>query len=174
MIGGATSIETQECACSKTHLTRRVISGGSVQFWMQCLRCGRATSQPLSKAKATELASRMGFASVDQVAPWDQALRDEYERKLSETWKKAYESRIEQWDAGRWERSEAYRDYLLTPEWKAKRNLVLRRANGRCEGCGIADAEEVHHMKYPKRWGDEFLFDLVALCVPCHRRIHAP
>lgn len=162
-----------ECECARTHLTRRVVAGGSVQFVMQCLRCGRA-SPALSKTKATELATRMGFASLDQVAPWDQALRDEYERKLSEMWQQEHSARLEQWDAGRWERSDAYLNYLLTPEWRIKRNLVLRRSKGQCEGCGMADAEEVHHMKYPKRWGDEFLFDLVALCVPCHRRIHAP
>ena len=161
-----------ECACSKTHLTRRVVSGGGVQYWMQCLRCGRATSQALATEKALQIAQRMGLSGLQDLSPWDQKLRDEYEKAQSAIWKALDAKRKEQWDANAWERSEAYRSYLLTPEWREKRELVMLRARCICEGCGTADAEEVHHLKYPREWGTEFLFDLVALCRPCHERIH--
>ena len=162
-----------ECSCSKTHLTRRVVSGGMVQFWMQCLRCGKATSQSLSKSKASQIAGRMGFSSLDDVAPWDQELRNSFERKLAEAFRAEHHRRQEQWNAEKWERSEAYQQYLLTPQWRSIRALVMRRANWKCEGCLQADAEEVHHRKYPREWGCEFLFDLVALCSSCHERIHS-
>jgi len=57
-------------------------------------------------------------------------------------------------------------------QWRDKRVLVLKRACGMCEGCGQARAREVHHKTY-QHLGAEFLFELVALCVECHRRIHS-
>src|SRR5215212_8618047 len=65
-----------------------------------------------------------------------------------------------------WQR---YNRYLETPEWHSRREKVLERANGRCEGCGERRAAQVHHRTY-EHVGDEFLFELVALCELCHER----
>jgi 5-methylcytosine-specific restriction endonuclease McrA len=65
-----------------------------------------------------------------------------------------------------------YRQHLESPEWKAKRELVLKRCGGVCEGCGSASASEVHHVTY-KHLGNEFLFELLGLCSACHDRLHA-
>jgi 5-methylcytosine-specific restriction endonuclease McrA len=64
-----------------------------------------------------------------------------------------------------------YNAYLLTPDWRARRLAVLRRANGTCEGCGQQAATQVHHLTY-ERIGCEMLFDLVALCDACHHALH--
>jgi hypothetical protein len=61
--------------------------------------------------------------------------------------------------------------YLKTPEWKAKRDRVMKRANGLCEGCLIRPATEVHH-RYYGDYPNEFMFDLLALCDDCHDRLH--
>jgi hypothetical protein len=61
--------------------------------------------------------------------------------------------------------------HLRTPKWKALRLRVMARANGVCEGCGVAQATDVHHLTYA-RLGDEMLFDLVAVCRGCHSKIH--
>ena len=66
---------------------------------------------------------------------------------------------------------EKYADYLSTLGWKRKHNLVLNRARAKCEGCGMAQATEVHHLTYA-HVGAEFLFELVALCGACHDRWH--
>lgn len=66
-----------------------------------------------------------------------------------------------------------YSAYLASPEWKARRFKVMRRANGICEGCGDAPAVQVHHRTYAHVFA-EFLFELVAICKPCHDRLHAP
>lgn len=39
-----------------------------------------------------------------------------------------------------------YEAYRKTPEWQARRQLVLKRAQGICEGCLSAPATEVHHL----------------------------
>lgn len=64
-----------------------------------------------------------------------------------------------------------YSRYLGSPEWAAKRQLVFERAGGVCEGCGLAKATDVHHVTYEHRY-EEFLFELLALCHPCHLRVH--
>ena len=68
-------------------------------------------------------------------------------------------------------RQKVYRRYLASDAWQRRRSRVLQRAGGRCEGCGEHPATEVHHLTYD-HVGDEFLFELVALCSECHRRIH--
>jgi hypothetical protein len=61
--------------------------------------------------------------------------------------------------------------YLQTDAWRDKRAKVMRRANWICEGCGVNKASQVHHLTYDHH-GNEFLFELVAICTPCHERIH--
>ncbi len=64
-----------------------------------------------------------------------------------------------------------YGDYLRSDAWKAKRRLVFKRAGGVCEGCGLLEATEVHHLTYAHKM-NEFLFELVAVCTECHERLH--
>ena len=77
---------------------------------------------------------------------------------------------VEQEIAGRLKRNR-YERYLLSAEWKRTRELVLLRAKYRCEGCGIRDATEAHHMTYA-HLGNEFLWELRAVCEFCHQRFH--
>jgi 5-methylcytosine-specific restriction endonuclease McrA len=64
-----------------------------------------------------------------------------------------------------------YRQYLATPHWQARRQHVMQRCNGICEGCRERSAREVHHLTY-QHVGEELLFELVALCDDCHDRVH--
>ena len=61
--------------------------------------------------------------------------------------------------------------YLRSPEYRAKRIIVLKRDNYTCRGCGTTEQLEVHHTTY-KRLGNEKLTDLVTVCRNCHQRIH--
>jgi AAA domain/HNH endonuclease len=68
----------------------------------------------------------------------------------------------------------AYRRYLNSQAWAAKRGEILARADGECEECGAGlgpGEAEVHHLSY-ERVGRELPEDLVALCPGCHRRAH--
>ena len=65
-----------------------------------------------------------------------------------------------------------YQAYLLSPEWKAKRKRILKRANNKCENCGSKEKLNVHHKTY-KRIFKERDSDLIVLCQnKCHRRAH--
>lgn len=66
---------------------------------------------------------------------------------------------------------ELYAEYLRSPAWASKRERVMQRAGGVCEGCRGRPATEVHHLTY-EHVTQEFLFELVAICGDCHARLH--
>lgn len=65
----------------------------------------------------------------------------------------------------------AYGAYLNSPEWKERRREALVRADNCCEGCGVIEHLEVHHLTYD-RLGFERPQDLMVLCNACHAREH--
>lgn len=69
-------------------------------------------------------------------------------------------------------RREWYHWYLKTDEWDKRRRAVLKRARYTCEGCGRTDKPlQVHHETY-EHVGNEFLWELQAVCDGCHERRH--
>lgn len=145
------------CACEVTELRRRAIRGGGVQFRRQCIQCGEPAGNSVAHSQIEDPAA---------VPAWDDQLKD---ARLAAR----EQARLDMNKRHAAERSEAYGGYLASPEWRARRAKVMRRASGQCEGCADAPATEVHHLTY-ERWGREMLFDLVALCGSCHDAIHSP
>jgi hypothetical protein len=47
----------------------------------------------------------------------------------------------------------------------------MKRCGGICEGCGERPVAHIHHLTY-EHMGDEFLFELAGVCIPCHHRLH--
>lgn len=146
------------CEHDHTAITRRVIRGGSVQYVRQCSNCGAAASNPVSAQVALrESGGSIGEFDISIQAAWDARRSEafaEIERKYS---RQAFLSQ--------------YDTYLSSDDWRRRRARVLLRAAGVCEGCGLGEPTQVHHLTY-KHVGFEFLFELVALCGPCHDRIH--
>lgn len=74
----------------------------------------------------------------------------------------------------------AYDDYLLTPAWRGRREVVLGKANWVCQLCQTRPATQAHHLRYPKgcvpgstKWlRKERLSDLLAICERCHKGLH--
>lgn len=65
-----------------------------------------------------------------------------------------------------------YEEYLRTPEWKAKREIAIKRALDRCQVCNDNKTPlHVHHRTYERR-GHELPEDLFVLCESCHGRNH--
>lgn len=63
-------------------------------------------------------------------------------------------------------RSRRYRRYLLSPEWKKRRQAILERDGFVCVFCG-EEADQVHHLTY-ERFQNEREQDLVACCRDCN------
>ena len=72
----------------------------------------------------------------------------------------------------RLQRQKAYRQYLQSPDWDAKRTAKHARSFGRCSICmtdqGPLDA---HHLHY-RNWVDVEMSDLRLLCRRCHDVVH--
>lgn len=69
--------------------------------------------------------------------------------------------------------SRAYRDYLRSPRWVAKRHDFLRRIGWTCEHCHVYKVSVVHHLTYDTL-GHEAPEDLMGLCHRCHEQLHRP
>lgn len=68
-----------------------------------------------------------------------------------------------------------YSQQLLTPEWKEKRLLILKRDKYCCRKCGTSKNLQVHHELYERgkmAWQIENKY-LITVCKPCHDEIHA-
>jgi len=147
----------EDCTHENQELRRLDINGSSPQYRMQCLICGKK-GPALGHAKLTE--------DQKQNAPAiDETLADRYWKAKRPQLDAQQEQRQAEW----WTE---YLAYLRTPQWQSKRRKVLERDNYLCQSCMEAPATQVHHLSY-EHLGDEPLFELVAVCTPCHERITA-
>jgi hypothetical protein len=127
-------------------------------YWLQCLACGYLGRNQISAQAAREGREP---APVDEplLARFNEqtrlfyAQRDAFYAEQQATWRDRYNA------------------YLASPEWQAKRALVLKRDGFICQECFSRPASQVHHLSY-KHLGDEPLDDLLSLCRICHQRIH--
>lgn len=150
----------------RTELRRRQLSDGRSAFYLQCQTCGQATGAAVRQSE--------GYGAPS----WDEELNGRYRAKRTAAAAaveakflkrhREIERGIEH-DAKRWQ--DQYAAYRRTPQWQSKRNKVMQRAGGLCEGCLEEPAVVVHHKGY-RNVGDELLFELVALCRACHGKAH--
>lgn len=146
------------CDHSKSELRERTVRGGGKQCVYQCLRCGIA----VSNAVKTEVAIAQNGGKP--LTPFDEQLQSSWESDVKESADRIMNAD----DSAFWQ---AYEKYLASPQWQKKREKVLARASDICEGCGENSATQIHHLSYD-HVGDEFLFELVAVCVACHEKLH--
>ncbi|MEP7348865.1 MAG: hypothetical protein ABI668_02810 [Sphingorhabdus sp.] len=148
-----------DCAHPEYAMRKVKPSNGSWMYRNQCVNCGRPNGQWVKK-------SLIPNADVISQAPLDQLAA--YEKQRYSELKQIRQQHFET-QAGRG--NAEYAAYLSSPAWKAKRQKVLVRANGRCEGCGENSATQVHHLTYQHIYNG-FLWELVAICDGCHDRVH--
>jgi hypothetical protein len=152
--------EREHCAHEREGLRyRQWGSSKSRQFVMQCLRCGK---QMRAVAKDDPLVRNLAALPPE----WDADLPTRY-------WQDVHAERQGVWARRREEQREAYRVYLLSPEWRAKRQKRLTLDGWRCQamltGC-LVEATEVHHLTYV-HCGNEAMFDLQSVCRVCHDQL---
>jgi 5-methylcytosine-specific restriction endonuclease McrA len=121
-----------------------------------CDDCGRLVGGALKHSLAT--------ADTPELSREDAMRQDRLWREYAEQRDIEKRRQTEQWRAD-------YEAYLQTQEWADRRDRIFKRASGACEGCGEAPAEQVHHLSY-EHCGNEFLWELVAICRRCHLTVH--
>lgn len=151
-----------ECVHPKPEFRRLKTSNGGFQLRKQCLDCGELVGGSYKRDMVPVFNQ---WPLVDEVARQrsQNVHRDKFDRR---------QQLIEQF---RQEEQQAFWDYynahLNSSEWREKCRLKRERANNLCEGCGVNKVNHIHHLTY-ENLGDELLFELVAVCVECHQKIH--
>jgi hypothetical protein len=158
-IGEYRTLFSEDCSHSEREIRDFKTSNGGLQRKQQCLTCGKPASNSITRDKK-------------QVVPdWDYDLANSLEVAKRE---RRYD--IETLLIDRTANLELsgyafYEDYLKSDEWKARRASIFKRDGKKCQSCLSEEATEVHHLTY-ERIFSEPLFDLVAICRPCHEKLH--
>lgn len=149
------------CEHGDGDLRERLIAGGATQFVFQCHVCGRAGSPLPYLHDVVQRRPAKTPAFDDTIA----AHYLESRRELAQ----------QEREKGDQERQQEYDAYITSDAWHRRRTAVLMRDGRRCQarldGCeGVAI--QAHHLTY-KHFGNEPLFDLIAVCPTCHDQITA-
>jgi len=156
------AIYGEKCEHPVTELRRKVTSNGAVQFRYQCLECGGGPQGPVPKATVRN-PDRVPAYDTELHLRWHEAREDRIRAVNQKHIRLQKAEKAEWW---RW-----YNKYLQSTAWRVKRDLVMARSEGVCEGCRSRPAEQVHHLTYD-HVGNEFLWELAAVCNQCHERVH--
>ena len=148
-----------ECKHLESGIVAVRASNGAPMYREQCLTCGFPFGQWIARAKVPNI------QTVPEVSAYAFA---EYEQSRLAEWRSVQvEHARQQLSAS----DNEYAQYLRSETWKLKRQKVLERAKGICEGCREREATQIHHLTY-RHVQDEFLWELVAICDDCHNRVH--
>lgn len=150
------------CDHENVRLSVYTASNGVKSYGDQCQRCGRKISKFVS---AKRFQQEEGVDPLEYAIEFKTNLQRDFSNSIWAEEDQARESRKREWN--RW-----YSNYLASPDWRQKRRLVFDRANGICEGCRERHATQVHHISYANV-GNEFLWELVAICRDCHEKAHS-
>lgn len=149
----------KECAHQNKEIRCRTASNGSKMYRFQCTRCGATFGNWISHHE---------IENPEKIKEIDDNIRNNYFKTCQVLQTALFERKrmLEKTDFDQW-----YKEYLRSPEWHEKKELIIRRCGGICEGCGKNYVKEIHHLTY-KNVGKEFLFELVGLCLSCHKKYH--
>lgn len=150
-----------QCQHTEKAVYRLRIANGAVQVRECCSACGQGFGSAMSQ-KDKAWVEALPWLPDELAESYDSRRFAEKQRMLVDLARKQY--------AERGAFTKSYSEYLTSPEWQTKRQLVLKRCGGTCEGCGVKPATEVHHWTYQHLF-DELLFELYGLCHGCHERI---
>jgi hypothetical protein len=154
-------LRATECKHEQKELCKVIVSGGSEHIKYQCQRCGVMIGNAIS-------ARNVGDRKIVAYQP---DLAERFRTDWEEGYQSIFQKHIRIQKAGSGEFSKFYKEYINSAKWRAICRKVLQRANGFCEGCLERPPTQVHHRNYGNL-GNEFMFELLALCAPCHERFH--
>ncbi|MFA4900889.1 MAG: hypothetical protein WC563_15330 [Brevundimonas sp.] len=159
------SLPTEPAECTHEHLIEcvRTLSNGATAWGTQCKRCGCWNARKKSD-----------FAT-EPTTTYESAIRDEWEAEQRMFWQgmsahfqHEHEQKRED-DHSAW--LIEYNDYLASDVWAKRREAILKRDEGLCQGCLRRPATQVHHLTYA-HWKNELAFELLSLCKLCHEKVH--
>lgn len=151
------------CEHKNIRLSLQTINDGHTIVRNQCNNCDAFIGKQISKSKVDINNLPNGtikFLNYEKKQNIITHKSSTFHRKYLAKTKEYFENRKNQW-------YKEYKEYLKSPEWKVKREKVLKRDNYICQGCLEKEATQVHHLSY-KHIKNEPLFELVSICKECH------
>jgi hypothetical protein len=164
------TIQKKQCNHEEKHILLEY-KNGAFNLRKICIKCLEFTEQNIKIDNKNKYQIRKLTYINDLQDERNEKLKQEYEKirlHYNKERNDLYEQRKIEKDSDFWER---YNAHLQTEKWRLLRLQVLQRDNYLCQGCRIVKAHEVHHLTY-RNLGDEFLFQLISLCKPCHDKFH--
>lgn len=160
------------CKNPSLHKVKLITSAGTIQVRNQCQSCGKVSSESIGGIEKNVR---------ENLPPVDESLKEKYHETTNQVVRnfysnisaKKHEIYTTEFESNKREWFDKYTRYLQSPEWKNKRELVLKRDNYKCQACLTGLATQVHHKSYEfvDLSGSEPCFDLISVCYPCHTRI---
>lgn len=151
------------CHHPDTAVTKRPTCAGWYQRVLQCQVCGGQVSRPMTADEK--------LLPVDSLPEFNPVLGENWVRAETDAYDLAREINQERHPSSGHVLTPEYQDYLNSPEWRFRRNAVLKRDRHTCQACGDRRADYVHHLSYRYLFREP-LFDLVAVCSFCHQQLH--
>jgi 5-methylcytosine-specific restriction endonuclease McrA len=145
------------CSCGHdvAVLCRRYNQAGARLVALQCQQCG------VNLALGMKRADHPNWALYPC---WD----EEKNRRYWSLYSAQSEAR---WQFMRDARAAEAAEFYQSDKWRALRDNILARNNYHCEVCGKFPAHTAHHTTY--QYGLDAPPDtLMAVCDPCHKRLH--
>jgi hypothetical protein len=161
------------CNHNKIEIRKRVFNKGVVQYVKQCLYCGDMKSIAIKKDVAIKenFGKEPDFFDEELYLKFKEIDKKIYNDKLSDVSKKKVFEKNAEIELEKEIFFKEYNEYLLSERWAKKREKVIARCKGVCEGCMENPVEHVHHLTYTHVF-NEMLFELVGVCRECHNKIH--
>lgn len=152
----------QECNCERVVWRRRRTGSGLMSYGHWCEDCGRWWRRRKEEIPEGIDPDDLEFEDPEVRQKHWQRKREFYEERRYD-----HQTHVQRVNDAK---KSLYDQYMQSESWAAKRAAVLKR-DPICKACGVAPSQQAHHLTYD-RFGDEPLFDLIGVCIPCHQKIH--
>lgn len=157
-----------DCSHERREFRQKTNGIGQRCFFWQCTDCGVYQQIARAKLPNSVLPEELPIIDTSNRRKEVQELYWQEEERIRAKFEGLDQVR---WEAEQKEADGYYSEYILSAEWRDKRNMVLERDGYLCQGCLRNKATQVHHLTY-EHLGCEFMWELVSVCDECHRRFH--
>ena len=143
---------------------------GRLSLYEQCIVCGKKnkTKGAIKHDLIPNLREKIDLGEINK---YDAELADEVGFVFEKYNKYLQIKREQNIEKENFSKKILHQNHINSDKWKAMRLKVLKRDDYTCQGCLENPATEVHHITYANL-GDEFMFQLMAICRECHSRFH--
>jgi 5-methylcytosine-specific restriction endonuclease McrA len=146
-----------DCKCTNQVFVKYTKTNGIAEARKQCTTCGKGIAVKKSESPVP----------IESLPEFNKETRDRWyearRKRMQQIYEQEKSAKDQEWQL-------LYSEYMVSDEWRERRQKVLVRDKWTCQSCLKARATQVHHLTY-KHVFQEPLFDLISVCFDCHQTI---